>query len=89
MNVQVKQVKVGNKTYVQGYTPFTANNKEFVFPSFRLGEMPHLDVYKRQILNQPNGKFLRVLRPGMQAELHGDQRLSRQETECWFTYKNI
>jgi hypothetical protein len=42
MNVQVKQVKVGNKTYVQGYTPFTANNKEFVFPSFRLGEMPHL-----------------------------------------------
>jgi hypothetical protein len=41
-SVQPKQVNRGNRSYLQGYTPMTANGKEFLFPSFRLGEMPHL-----------------------------------------------
>lgn len=40
--VQLKTVNVGNQQYMQGYTPIKANGKQFVFPSFKLGEMPHL-----------------------------------------------
>ncbi len=35
-------VQVGKSSYMQGYTPFTANSKTFCFTPFRLGETPHL-----------------------------------------------
>lgn len=35
-------VQLGNSTYLQGYTPFTANSKTFCFTPFRRGETPHL-----------------------------------------------
>lgn len=40
-------VQKGNNTYMQGYTPFKANNKTFCFTAFHAGEMPHLiaDTY--------------------------------------------
>ncbi len=40
--VQLKTVDVGKQQYMQGYTPIKANGKQFVFPSFKTGEMPHL-----------------------------------------------
>lgn len=39
---QPEQVCAGNTSYIQGYTPFTANGKTFCFTPFRLGETPHL-----------------------------------------------
>lgn len=35
-------VRVGESSYMQGYTPFTANSKSFCFTPFRIGETPHL-----------------------------------------------
>lgn len=32
----------GSGQYLSGYTPMAANSKQFVFTSFRAGEMPHL-----------------------------------------------
>lgn len=42
VGVHAQTVKVGNQEYMQGYTPTKANGREFVFPSFKRGEMPHL-----------------------------------------------
>ncbi len=39
---QVNDVQRGGKTYFRGYTAMTANGKDFSFPSFHIGEMPHL-----------------------------------------------
>jgi hypothetical protein len=39
---QVNDVQRGGKTYFRGYTAMTANAKDFSFPSFHIGEMPHL-----------------------------------------------
>lgn len=35
-------VNKGGKSFLQGYSPFKANNKTFCFTSFHTGEMPHL-----------------------------------------------
>ena len=40
--VNITGVKRGNKDYMQGYVPFTANGKEFCLPTFHVGEQPHL-----------------------------------------------
>jgi len=40
--VHAKIVDLGNQQYMQGYTPIRTNGREFVFPSFKHGEMPHL-----------------------------------------------
>jgi hypothetical protein len=41
-NASPKVLEFGDKSYIQGYTPFRANSKPFCFTSFRLGETPHL-----------------------------------------------
>lgn len=38
----VESIQKGNSSYIRGYTPFTANSRQFTFASFRKGEMPHL-----------------------------------------------
>jgi len=40
--INVTPVQKGNKNYLQGYVPLTANGKEFTLPTFHLGEQPHL-----------------------------------------------
>ncbi|MBS1991714.1 MAG: hypothetical protein JSS83_14435, partial [Cyanobacteria bacterium SZAS LIN-3] len=40
--VTASAVKHGDKNYLSGYVPMQANNKNFNFTSFHVGEMPHL-----------------------------------------------
>ena len=51
--VTLNQVKRGNRMFIQGYSPFSANQKTFCFTTFHTGEMPHLlsDHYFEQ--NRP------------------------------------
>lgn len=41
-NVTAQGLSLGPKSFLRGYTPMKANEKEFIFTSFRMGEMPHL-----------------------------------------------
>lgn len=40
--VTMDSIRVGKAEYVRGYTPIRANNRNFCFTTFRVGEMPHL-----------------------------------------------
>jgi hypothetical protein len=40
--VQAQGVQQGGKSYLTGFVPMQANNKQFSFTAFRNGEMPHL-----------------------------------------------
>ncbi|MBI2812517.1 MAG: hypothetical protein HYX67_17060 [Candidatus Melainabacteria bacterium] len=51
----VSDLQRGNKSFFRGYTELTVNGKDFVLPSFRVGEMPHLisaDAFKKNLTNQ-------------------------------------
>lgn len=47
MQAAPSSTTIGDKDYLQGYSPFIANNKTFYFMSFRNNETPHLisDAY--------------------------------------------
>jgi hypothetical protein len=51
----VSDIQLGNKSFFKGYTELTVNGKDFLLPSFRVAEMPHLisaNVFKKNLTNQ-------------------------------------